>query len=167
MKKYGKDKFYIEAIEECNSEDANEREKFWIAEFLSNKAKGYNATIGGKAYEPYDYEEIKKYLEHGYPTRKICGEIGCCKQTVFQVARINSMTIPNSTHNRKVMQMDDNGNTLNEFDSLNAAAIYIKETINPGATKETVRKNISRCCNHPERTMAYGYVWCHVDDNST
>ena len=49
VKKYGKDKFIREVIEECSTlEQLNEREKFWIREINSKEPVGYNIAEGGQ-----------------------------------------------------------------------------------------------------------------------
>lgn len=48
IRKYGEDKFYVELLEECTTEELNDREKYWIAFFNSTNNKfGYNMSIGG------------------------------------------------------------------------------------------------------------------------
>ena len=46
IKKYGKDAFTYEVIEECSIEKLNERESYWIQYYDSIK-KGYNCSEGG------------------------------------------------------------------------------------------------------------------------
>ena len=46
MRKYGRDKFYLEVLEQCDKELLNEREKYWIA-FYNSFRNGYNSTEGG------------------------------------------------------------------------------------------------------------------------
>lgn len=49
IKKYGKENFLIEIIEECETlEKLNECEKFWIAYFNCISPNGYNLTEGGE-----------------------------------------------------------------------------------------------------------------------
>ena len=67
MKKYGKENFHIELIEETNNPE--DREKYWI-EYFSSFKNGYNATLGGdgKPYLDYDlviatYKELKNETE--------------------------------------------------------------------------------------------------------
>jgi hypothetical protein len=54
MKKYGKEHFFIELIEECPIEKLNEREQYWIAK-KDTYHNGYNATIGGDGKRLIDY----------------------------------------------------------------------------------------------------------------
>lgn len=46
IRKYGKDNFVWEIIEECPDNQLDEREKYWIA-FYDTYYKGYNETKGG------------------------------------------------------------------------------------------------------------------------
>lgn len=46
IRKYGKDNFVWEVIEECLNESLDEREKYWIA-FYDTYYNGYNETKGG------------------------------------------------------------------------------------------------------------------------
>ena len=46
MQKYGIHHFFIQQIEEIESEKASEREKYWI-EYYNSYKQGYNATLGG------------------------------------------------------------------------------------------------------------------------
>lgn len=44
--KYGKENFIFDIIEECQIEELNEKEKYWIS-FYDSYKKGYNCNIGG------------------------------------------------------------------------------------------------------------------------
>lgn len=72
--KYGLDNFYIEPIEEVDSEQLNEREIYWIAYYNSFK-EGYNANIGGTGriytWTDNQYEEIRSLYLSGFTTKKI------------------------------------------------------------------------------------------------
>jgi len=55
IKKYGKENFKKEILEECHSlEDLNTREKYWIASLnTTNRKIGYNIAIGGMGGDTY------------------------------------------------------------------------------------------------------------------
>lgn len=56
----GKDKFYVEAIDNANSqEELNEKEKYWISHYDSIK-NGYNSIPGGQDQNPMDFKQIKE-----------------------------------------------------------------------------------------------------------
>ena len=46
IQKYGKDSFLYEVIEECNIEELNQRETYWI-QYFNTVNNGYNCNIGG------------------------------------------------------------------------------------------------------------------------
>lgn len=47
IKKYGKDNFLYEIIEECNIEDLNQKETYWI-QYFDTVNNGYNCNLGGE-----------------------------------------------------------------------------------------------------------------------
>lgn len=47
FRKYGIENFSFEILEECSSENLNEKEQYWIKEYNSY-LEGYNETIGGE-----------------------------------------------------------------------------------------------------------------------
>lgn len=66
INKYGPEKFVMEIIEECNIENMNDREVFWI-NYYNSIENGYNTTIGGfggSSPSPVDlYYEDGTYVE--------------------------------------------------------------------------------------------------------
>lgn len=75
IRKYGEDKFYVELLEECLVEELNERERYWIALFKSNKAGiGYNMSPGGNAVtqaKEINHKEVLDYFNAGIPAYNI------------------------------------------------------------------------------------------------
>ena len=61
MRKYGRDKFSIEAIEECDKERLDDRERYWISK-LDSVRNGYNITTGGDGYSVIDDCEEQQIL---------------------------------------------------------------------------------------------------------
>lgn len=55
LKLFGEENFDFEVIEECNIQDLQEREKYWIKYFkscvLDKENNGYNLTYGGEEYK--------------------------------------------------------------------------------------------------------------------
>ena len=162
FKKYGIDNFYIELIECCDSKIADEREIYWIKHFNSYKENGYNATMGGKMYEPYDYEYVVNLIKLGLTTKEIIQKIGCCKQLVYRVAKLNNLKINGACRNKQVAQYTKNDDLLQTFDSVNKAAIYIKENNNISSNLSTIRTNISRKCKSNKYKIAYDYKWNYI-----
>lgn len=55
IRKYGKDNFTFEILEECKKEELMDREKFWI-KYYDTLNNGYNLTVGGDI-SGYDVQE--------------------------------------------------------------------------------------------------------------
>lgn len=81
IKKYSKENFLVELIEQCNDSEASTREKYWIV-FFDSYYNGYNATLGGDGCPLYDREYIKQLWEQGLSNQEICKILGCDKSTV-------------------------------------------------------------------------------------
>ena len=159
----GADKFYVEMLEECDDIQADERERYWIKFFHSNENGGYNMTIGGIAYQPYDYECIERLLKSGHRTKEIVEKIGCCKQLIYKVAKEKNIDIPDAKHGRQVKQYTRQGDFVTVHSCINEAARCIKHNLGLSTPQHTIRKNISRCINNSNRNFAYGFMWS-VDD---
>ena len=64
IRKYGKDNFSIEQIDEGNSqEELSQKEIYWIKHYNSMN-EGYNSTSGGEESKAYT-EEVKKHISEG------------------------------------------------------------------------------------------------------
>lgn len=91
IKKYGKENFRIELIEECPIEEIDDREIYWIKEYDSYY-NGYNATIGGsnhsKMMKLYNQaEEIIKLYETGFSLREIARQYNVDHATINYLLR--------------------------------------------------------------------------------
>ena len=65
IRKYGRKKFTIEVIEECETaEQLNEREIFWIAKLNTKAPNGYNYTEGGEGLKGPAVETLAKMRGH-------------------------------------------------------------------------------------------------------
>ena len=70
MKKYGKENFYVETIEEVSNKNLNEREIYWIA-YYDSFNNGYNSTIGGEGNKKINYEDVIKDWNNGLTVANI------------------------------------------------------------------------------------------------
>ena len=83
IRKYGIDNFTFSVLEECQKEQLNEQERYWIT-YYNTYNNGYNSTPGGQ-YEDswvFDPELIKQMWDEGYCNKQICEILGCNHQTV-------------------------------------------------------------------------------------
>lgn len=112
IRKYGKDNFSIELLEECDISKLNEREIFYIAKFNTFK-EGYNLTIGGDGNRCLllddKYDEIKSLYLSGFSSNKIATLYNVDKATIIKILkqlgvkiRSNSLNINNQEFNELV-----------------------------------------------------------------
>lgn len=85
IKKYGKDNFTLEVIEEIDSYNLNDRERYWIS-FYNSYYDGYNSTLGGqdgfKPFKELDAETIIKEYKLGKSLRNIGNIFKVDKKTI-------------------------------------------------------------------------------------
>ena len=152
INKYGKDKFTIEQIEECTSEKAGEREKYWI-EYYGSFRNGYNATTGGDGKPYLDYELIyRTYLECKSRTKtaEILGLDRCHVGKIIAGLKNNSYS-NNEALFKPVARLDKKtGEILEVFSSVTEAD-----------QKYHCNRHISSVCQGKRRT-AGGYGWKYI-----
>lgn len=94
VKKYGKEKFSKEIIEECTTrEEANEREKYWIAYYNAvNNKNYYNIALGGDGGNTTsNYSKEEKFLI--YQKANIGKNIGLKNAFAKSVICLNTMEV--------------------------------------------------------------------------
>lgn len=86
IRKHGEHNFKIEILEECSSEIAGERERFWIKKLNSIQPNGYNEHSGGKGgclnASPELRQKLRDAKKNYIPWNK-----GLTKETDERVAR--------------------------------------------------------------------------------
>lgn len=182
LKKYGKENFTFEVLEECTEEQLNEREIYWIA-YFDTYNNGYNLTEGGNSsknlgiqIDQYDlmgnfiqsFENItkaSKSLDIGI------GNIITCLKKRSQSAgnyiwRYHGEPAPDpyvntvkdnhkwSSSKKAVAQYTKDGQYITTYLSAHDAARAIgKQNSN----------HISECCLGKRKT-AGGYIWKYDED---
>ena len=156
IRKYGKENFKIELIEEFSNELLDEREQYWIEKLNSKIPYGYNMTLGGEGALKYDRLKIIKMWEEGLSTQQIIESCGICFSTLKQI--LTQYNLYNELEDKqrrklvkKVYQYSQYGELIKIHDSIQAAANSV----------EVDRSIISRCCNG-EKKSSKGYIWSLV-----
>lgn len=158
IRKYGRDNFTVEEIEECPNEILNEREIYWI-QYYDSYNNGYNASLGGDGHQKYDYSKIVKYFqEHGNSLVDTCKYFHIYDQVVYvalQNAGIDYKNCKNTnikaTHNKLILLIEEN-------------LVFQKITdINKYLNKRNAHGNVRRCLNGITE-KAYGYHWKEIED---
>lgn len=131
IKKYGIDTFKVEQIEECNNEELNDRETYWI-EYFDARHKGYNITTGGEHHWKWETEEIMELWNEGLSIAEITKKLGSCNRAVSDRLKSEGVTTEETisrgkktsgkTHRLPVYMYDREGNYLKEFNSKHEAA---------------------------------------------
>lgn len=101
IRKYGKDNFTIELIEEVETDKLNEREVYWIS-FYDSYNKGYNCTLGGQngatkkcSLSWTEENEVieAKYL--GFSIKEIGEAYNIDRSTVYNIFKRHNLRMPN------------------------------------------------------------------------
>lgn len=108
INKYGKSNFTIEVIEEVESTDLNDREKYWI-KYYDSYNNGYNSTKGGqdgiKLFKNLDSKSIIKEYKFGKSLREISRTFNVDKQTIKDLLVRNNVEL-RTTRTYKLSQRD-------------------------------------------------------------
>lgn len=100
IRKYGKENFTIELIEEVETDKLDEREVYWIS-FYDSYNKGYNCTLGGQNGATrkcslnwtQENEVIEaKYL--GFSSKEIGEVYGIDRSTVHNIFKRHNLKMP-------------------------------------------------------------------------
>lgn len=108
INKYGKSNFTIEVIEEVESTNLNDRERYWIR-YYDSYNNGYNSTEGGqdgiKLFKNLDTESIIKEYKSGKSLREIGRLFNVDKQTIKDLLVRNNINL-RTTRTYKLSQKD-------------------------------------------------------------
>ena len=108
IKKYGKSNFTVEVIEEVESTNLNDRERYWIR-YYDSYNNGYNSTEGGqdgiKLFKNLDTESIVREYKSGKSLREIGRLFNVDKQTIKDLLVRNNINL-RTTKTYKLSQKD-------------------------------------------------------------
>ena len=128
IKKYGKSNFTVEVIEEIDSANLNDRERYWI-KYYNSYNNGYNSTKGGqdgcKPFKDLDVESIIKEYNTGKSLRTLGTIFKVDKQTIKDLLIRHNVEL-RTTRTYKLSQKDRD-KVLEDFASgLSRKEIMIK-----------------------------------------
>lgn len=108
IEKYGKSNFTIEVIEEIDSTNLNDREKYWI-KYYNSYNNGYNSTEGGqegcKSFKDLDVESIIREYNSGKSLRALGIIFEVDKQTIKDLLIRHNVKL-RATRTYKLSQID-------------------------------------------------------------
>ena len=131
IKKYGKSNFTVEVIEEIDSTNLNDRERYWI-KYYNSYNNGYNSTKGGqdgcKPFKDLDVESVIKEYNTGKSLRTLGTIFKIDKQTIKDLLIRHNVEL-RTTRTYKLSQKDRD-KVLEDFASgLSRKEIMIKWNI--------------------------------------
>ena len=131
IKKYSKSNFTVEVIEEIDSANLNDRERYWI-KYYNSYNNGYNSTKGGqdgcKPFKDLDVESIIKEYNTGKSLRTLGTIFKVDKQTIKDLLIRHNVEL-RTTRTYKLSQKDRD-KVLEDFASgLSRKEIMIKWNI--------------------------------------
>ena len=131
IKKYGKSNFTVEVIEEIDSANLNDRERYWI-KYYNSYNNGYNSTKGGqdgcRPFKDLDVESIIKEYNTGKSLRTLGTIFKVDKQTIKDLLIRHNVEL-RTTRTYKLSQKDRD-KVLEDFASrLSRKEIMIKWNI--------------------------------------
>lgn len=122
IRKYGKEAFWFEEIEECEDDKLDEREIYWIQQYDSFR-NGYNSTIGGEGGRKYSDEELLAAWNDGLSVSQIKKQYGANANNLSLRLRALGITKEeireraSQSRCKKIYKYDLNGNFLEEYSS--------------------------------------------------
>lgn len=170
MNKYGVEHFHIKKLEECATEDSNDREIYWI-EKLNTYHNGYNATVGGDGKPFYNYVDIaNKYLEL-QNQKETAKYFNCDVDTVRRACKgqnisiISSQKLVKQKFGKPVVMLDKKtGKEIKRFASITEAAHYLADNKIAKKFDRGIIGHISQSIAQTHnRKSAYGYKWKYIE----
>jgi len=161
--KYGIENFIVEELEECNTEEVNQKEIEYINKF-DTYSNGYNATLGGEGTVTIDYDKVLEKYRMGLSAGQIAKDMNHDIKQITRILKskgVSKEEIVERGHDsqgRPLYKIDKKTNEiLEKFDSVAKAAQYLKDNNISKDTIGGISAHISQCCNGIRKT-AYGFI---------
>jgi len=141
--KYGKKNFSFEIIEECDSSNVDERERYWIKFYNSN-----NPNYGGHLWNDERREKYSKMNEEMWTEEMRKRQSKIMKQVYNLDNALDAVRV-------KVVKLTLQGEYIDTYNSITEAAQSVGQENNTA--------HICDCCKGNRRS-AYGFIWVYYDD---
>lgn len=168
LRKYGKNSFIFEILEECDQSKLDEKEIYWINYYNTLCPNGYNILCGGnQGGVAYDYNEIYELWQQGYLAKEIEKIIGCGDVVITSALRafhISEHEVKSRSQSKvkKYVALDPfTKEPLKIFRGQNSISLFFKKY-----GYEDYEK--SGCINYALDTgnRQYGYYWQVLNENN-
>lgn len=153
---FGKEKFSIELLEECDAETKSKKEIFWIDKFNSY-INGYNDTYGGSGKSQIDVAAVMKLWKDGMTIKEIAHQLSFSEDGIGVVVGHYTNREDRIAHSRRVVakavkKIALSGEVLKEYSSIAEAALD---------TADAVVTHIVAVCKHKRKSHA-GFRWEYI-----
>lgn len=151
IKKYGRESFLREILEDLSDEDLNEREEYWISFYNStDREVGYNLALGGCGHSKFSDKQIQESFEKLGSVAATAKELQMSRNQVSK--RLQAMGIETSRE-LPIRQYSVDGKLIAVFD--NAAEASRKTGISASAITSSASNT------------AGGFVWLRDKEGNT
>lgn len=157
IRKYGKDNFLVETIEEVEDvSKLSSREMYWISYYnsciLEENSNGYNMTYGGEGTSKINKQEIFQLWSEGF------GSLEIAKQTGHLAFSIRSILNTFDKYSKEIDFARNTGNTVFQYNE-NGELICSYPSISYAARQVEVDPSVINKCCHGQKQSAAGYFW--------
>ena len=150
IRKYGKENFTFEIVEECSDEELDEREIYWI-QYFNTYFQGYNASLGGKGHIKYNYDDIVNfYLANNFSIKDTCQHFNVYDQVVYSALKSKNIDYKNLSKKggkkvgKKILLVEKNlvFNSMKEIDEYFGKQVHgnIRRCLNGMTQKATLKE---------------------------
>ena len=140
MKKYGKENFYVETIEEVSNKNLNEREIYWIAYDSFNN--GYNSTIGGEGNKKINYEDVIKDWNNGLTVANIKQKYNISNACILKIFNLYNISFEERMIRFGQSKQQNTDEKILELWNLGYGLREIKK--NFGGSRDVIKKQLLR-----------------------
>lgn len=167
IRKYKVENFSFDIIEECDENELNSREMYWIHTYdccvLDGRNKGYNMTRGGEGSSSIDVYKVYELWDNGLSISEIADVLHCDRHAIsVRVKEYKQYTqdehksrrydLVSKSQQKEICQYDLIGNFINQYDSV------IEASGKTGIGYRTICSNIQG-----KSGSAGGYQWRYKD----
>lgn len=180
FRKYGLNNFSFNIIEECESNELNDKEVYWV-DYFNSYYEGYNETIGGneshihlgRPVELYDMEG--KYVKEYPNVTEAAKDLNISRNTIYQILYKKRKSAKNYQYKYK----DDTTTIITKYNNKQGGKkevaqcnkdgeiIQIFESIaNAAKTLKIDSSTISKCCKGKLKTCG-GFYWKYIEEEGS
>ena len=165
IRKYGRDNFYVELLEQCNIEELSNKEIEYIKKYDSYH-NGYNSTLGGDGTTTISMSESDKInivndYTSGKSINKIALELNVSTSVVYNILTSMGHELRHDVPvGKEVIMYDAYYNPERHFRSKKIAYLYISETTE--CRFADFWRLMKKSCE--TGTIAYGHRWQLASD---